>query len=103
MEITANNPALRTWVSGADQTEFPIQNLPFGIFYNASITKRVGVRIGDFVLDLFQLASFGYFEDLEFGPQDFDQPFFNPMMQHGKMAMRALRNRLSDLLSDSNE
>lgn len=102
MEITANNPELRTWVSGADQTEFPIQNLPFGIFYNASTTKRVGVRIGDFVLDLFEMASFGYFQDLGFGPQDFDQPYLNPMMQHGKMAVRALRNRLSELLCQSN-
>jgi fumarylacetoacetase len=102
MQITANNPALRSWVAVAADSEFPIQNLPFGIFQTATSPKRVGVRIGDFVLDLSQMAQFGYFADLSFAVTDFNQDFLNPMMRHGKLATRALRNHIAELLSIEN-
>lgn len=102
MQITANNPSLRAWIDIPTGSEFPIQNLPFGIFKTTSTSKRVGVRIGDFVLDLSQMAQFGYFDDLSFALSDFSQDFLNPMMRHGKLATRALRNRLSELLSSEN-
>ena len=102
MQITANNPALRSWIEVEASSEFPIQNLPFGIFETAHSGKRVGVRIGEHVLDLSIMASFGYFDDLHFTVADFNQDFLNPMMRHGKLAVRALRNRISELLSTEN-
>jgi fumarylacetoacetase len=102
MQITANNPALRSWIKVEASSEFPIQNLPFGIFETAHSGKRVGVRIGEHVLDLSMMASFGYFDDLHFTVSDFSQDFLNPMMRHGKLAVRALRNRISELLSTEN-
>ncbi len=103
MQITANNPALRSWVTGADHSEFPIQNLPFGIFQVAEGTKSVGVRIGEQVLDLAQMAAYGYFDDLPFASSDFSEDYLNPLMQKGKIAVRALRNRIAELLSTTNE
>jgi fumarylacetoacetase len=50
--IAANNPALKSWVAVPENSDFSIQNLPFGIFKTANLTPRVGVRIGDSVLDL---------------------------------------------------
>lgn len=102
MQITANNPALRSWINVEASSEFPIQNLPFGIFETAQSGKRVGVRIGEHVLDLSLMASFGYFDDLNFTVSDFNQDFLNPMMRHGKLAVRALRNRISELLATEN-
>ena len=102
MQITANNPALRSWIKVEAYSEFPIQNLPFGIFETAQSGKRAGVRIGEHVLDLSLMASFGYFDDLNFTVSDFNQDFLNPMMRHGKLAVRALRNRISELLSIEN-
>lgn len=102
MQITANNPELRSWISVAPDSEFPIQNLPFGIFETAQHGKRAGVRIGDFVLDLAQMAQFGYFDDLGFVASDFSQDYLNPMMRRGKLAVRALRNRISELLATAN-
>jgi fumarylacetoacetase len=102
MQITANNPALRSWINMEASSEFPIQNLPFGIFETAQSGKRVGVRIGEHVLDLSLMASFGYFDDLNFTVSDFNQDYLNPMMRHGKLAVRALRNRISELLSTAN-
>lgn len=103
MQITANNPELRSWITGADHSEFPIQNLPFGIFQDAEGPKRVGVRIGEQVLDLAQMAAYGYFDDLPFASSDFSQNYLNPLMQKGKLAVRALRNRIAELLATTNE
>ena len=48
-----HDPARRSWVPGADgHADFPIQNLPLGIFSSAEAGKRGGVAIGDHVLDL---------------------------------------------------
>jgi fumarylacetoacetase len=96
--IAANNPALKSWVAVPENSDFSIQNLPFGIFKTASLTPRVGVRIGDSVLDLKTLFVLGYLENLPFELSDFDREYLNPMMKKGKLAVRQLRNRISKLL-----
>lgn len=103
MEITANNPNLTSWIDIPSNSDFPIQNLPFGIFSNYSSTnKRVGVALGDKVIDLYQLFELGYLNDLPFAGGDFEADFLNNMMSHGKMATRALRNRISELFNAEN-
>ncbi len=99
--IAANNPNLKSWVSVPENSDFPIQNLPFGIINSANLSKRVAVRIGDYALDLKVLAELGYLKDTGFHSSDFDAPFLNPMMKKGKLAVRGLRNRISELLLDS--
>jgi fumarylacetoacetase len=96
--IAANNPVLKSWVAVPENSDFSIQNLPFGIFKTASLTPRVGVRIGDSVLDLKTLFVLGYLENLPFELSDFDCEYLNPMMKKGKLAVRQLRNRVSKLL-----
>lgn len=55
-----HHPAVTSWVPGADQHEqFPVQNLPFGVFSSCSDAKRIGCAIGDWVLDLSALAQKG--------------------------------------------
>ena len=99
--IAANNPNLKSWVSVPENSDFPIQNLPFGIIGNHILSKRVSARIGDYALDLKVLAELGYLNDTGFDSSDFDAPFLNPMMKKGKLAVRGLRNRISELLLDS--
>ena len=99
--IAANNPNLKSWVSVPENSDFPIQNLPFGIINSAILSKRVAVRIGDYALDLKVLAELGYLKETGFDSSDFDAPFLNPMMKKGKLAVRGLRNRISELLLDS--
>jgi len=99
--IAANNPNLKSWVSVPENSDFPIQNLPFGIINSAILSKRVSVRIGDYALDLKVLAELGYLKETGFDSSDFDAPFLNPMMKKGKLAVRGLRNRISELLLDS--
>lgn len=97
--IAANNPALKSWVEIPANSDFPIQNLPFGIIRSAQLSPRVASRIGDYILDLKTLYVLGYLENLPFEQADFDGPYLNTMMKRGKKAVRELRNRISKLLS----
>ncbi len=99
--IEANNPALSSWVEVPEHSDFPIQNLPFGIFKTESLSPRVGVRIGNHVVDLKTLFVLGYLENLPFELADFDTNFLNSLMKKGKQGTRALRNRVSKLLSST--
>lgn len=101
MTISANNPALKSWVDVHTNSDFPIQNLPFGIFKTAHSSERVGVRIGDYVLDLCAVFELGLLANLGFERSDFEATVLNPMMKKGKLGVRALRNKISDLLEVS--
>ncbi|MEM9053088.1 MAG: fumarylacetoacetase [Bacteroidota bacterium] len=97
MTISANDPSRTSWVNVPENSDFPIQNLPFGIFSKEGISPRAGVALGDQVIDLSALYSNGFFDDLPFGKEDFTSPVLNDMMKHGKQAFRDLRNRIADL------
>lgn len=98
MSIAANNPLLKSWVEVPNNSDFSIQNLPFGIIKTSNLTPRVAVRIGDKVLDLKTLFVLGYLENLPYELCDFDNDYLNKMMKRGKKATRDLRNRISKLL-----
>ena len=95
--IAANNPTLKSWVEVPANSDFPIQNLPFGIVKTNQLTPRVASRIGDFAVDLKTLFVLGYMENMPFELADFDTDSLNPMMRRGKKAVRDLRNRISKL------
>lgn len=98
IQIAANNPQLKSWVEVKPNSDFPIQNLPFGIIQYEG-KKKVASRIGDFCIDLKALFVLGYLENLDFELSDFDTDYLNQMMKHGKKATRELRNRISKLLN----
>lgn len=100
--ILANNPNLKSWVIVPDNCDFPIQNLPFGIFSTNGGQKRVGVAIGNHVLDLFEIASAGLLNDVENDNSIYKQDYLNPIIDKGKAYTRALRNRISELLEIAN-
>ena len=101
--IKANNPLLKSWVKTTRESDFPIQNLPFGIYSTKNKTKRVGVAIGDQILDLFKLFELGYLNNLSFCEHCFSNEFLNRMMGHGKSEIRSLRDRISNLLDVGND
>ena len=106
--IEANNPNLSSFVEVPSGHDFPIQNLPFGIFSTPSLSARPGVAIGDSIVDLQALSSLGFLDaviaDSGFDISDFTSSTLNPIINRGKSATRALRNRVSNLLSsDSSE
>jgi fumarylacetoacetase len=97
MTIAANNPNLRSWIEVSPNSDFPIQNLPFGVFKTSDLSARVCTRIGDQVIDLKSLFVLGYFENLPFEKEDFQTSCLNNLMRYGKNGVRDLRNRLSKL------
>ena len=58
---------MKSFIDIAPHSDFSIYNLPFGIFNDAqNDQKRVGVAIGEYVLDLCKVADLGYFDFLGF-------------------------------------
>jgi len=87
-----------SWVDVDSNSDFPIQNLPFGIFKTDSLTSRVGVAIGSKIVDLKALSVLGYLNNLPFKSSDFESEFLNTMMGKGKKATSELRLRIYKLL-----
>jgi fumarylacetoacetase len=103
MKITANDPSLTTWVEIPENSDFPIQNLPFGIFKTDYLDAGAGVRIGDLVLDLTYMYENGYFDGLKLPAGIFNQKTLNDFIALGKLKTREVRNRISELLHADNE
>jgi fumarylacetoacetase len=99
----ANNPELKSWVEVPSGSDFPIQNLPFGIFKTDYLHAVAGVAIGDHVLDLVYLQENGFFDGLGLAPGIFNQPFLNSFLALGRKKCGAVRNRISELLRHDND
>jgi fumarylacetoacetase len=102
--MTASNethdPSLRSWVATANagDTDFPVQNLPFGVFRRAGTAEafRGGVAIGDRILDLSLAAQAGVFQGLAAdAARACAGPTLNALMAMGQPAWSALRLALS--------
>jgi fumarylacetoacetase len=94
------DPALRSWVAVAPESHFPIQNLPYGVFRpRPGDLPRVGVAIGDHVLDLAALEAAGLLDTPALrGRAVFGQPALNDFMALGRRAWREARETISRLL-----
>lgn len=96
--IPANDPKLKSWVKVTPGTDFPIQNLPFGIFRTRHRAPMAGVAIGDFVLDLVYLHENGFLDGLALQPGIFNQKYLNDFLSLGRRKVRQVRERISELL-----
>ncbi|HXH53748.1 MAG TPA: fumarylacetoacetase [Sphingomicrobium sp.] len=93
----SHDPSRVSWVeSAAAGSDFPVQNLPLGIFSEAKGRRRPGVAIGEYILDLGAVANL-LDEDWR---SDLAQPVLNAWLARGPQAHSELRLRLSELLSD---
>lgn len=91
---------MKSFIDVAPDSHFPIQNLPFGIFKPAQGAARVGVAIGDFVLDLSVLEELGHFRSAEFqGRAVFSDDALNAFLALGRPAWRKAREVIRHLLS----
>ena len=99
-----HDPGLRSWVDSANApgTDFPIQNLPFGVFRHPSSNDmpHIGVAIGDRILDLVRCSEAGLFDGLSGEIIDsLRAPSLNALMARGPSAMSKLRPRLVEILA----
>lgn len=93
-----NDPGLKSWVDVPAGSDFPIQNLPFGIFQKPDGISGAGVAIGDAVIDLATLQEGGYLNDLGLPPGIFSQPYLNDFLALGREKISDVRTRISKLL-----
>ena len=92
-----HDPAAVSWVDGAQPgSDFPVQNLPLGIFSFMGDQRRPGVAIGDYILDLSAAADL-LDEDWR---RDLSQPVLNAWLSRGPQDHASLRGRLFELLTD---
>jgi fumarylacetoacetase len=98
MSLLANNPSLQSWVYVPQNSDFPIQNIPFGVFRTAETSARIGTRIGDYVLDLAAATKFDYFDDIHFDKTVFSKDKLNDFLACGRPVWQLIRKRISDLL-----
>jgi fumarylacetoacetase len=92
-----NDPKLRSFIDVAPTSDFPIQNLPYGVFSaKDGLAPRVGVAIGEYVLDLWELEQDSRLDVGALGV--FSSPSLNPFMALGPKAWSRTRARISELL-----
>jgi fumarylacetoacetase len=96
-----HDPKRQSFVASANgHADFPIQNLPLGVFNPAGDDERVGVAIGDSILDLPAAFEAGLFDgDAATAAEATTEPALNWLFELGAGPRRALRARLSDLLA----
>ena len=98
--IEANNPNLKTWLEVTQSSDFPIQNIPFGIAFIDN--SKFGVsRIGDTVINLSKLYELGAFQSI-LSENYFDKDFLNDFLKKKKSDWRSVRNRISEIFTDEN-
>lgn len=98
-----HDPALRSWVTSANEpeTDFPIQNLPFGIFRRRGEDDlpRAGVAIGEMILDVAGCGAAGLLQgDASAAAEVCAAPTLNALMELGPRYWSALRGQLSAIL-----
>lgn len=102
MPLTANDPSKKTWLDTPKNTDFPIQNIPFGVFLTRDDVITIGTRIGDYAVDLGALHQLGYFEGIPLTDDIFLQDTLNDFIADGRKTWRLVRNRISEIFEESN-
>jgi fumarylacetoacetase len=100
--MTVLDSSLRSFIDVTPDSHFPIHNLPYGVFKTSpGSPARIGVAIGDQVLDLSVLAEKGLLTGRELGGGEvFKEPTLNAFMSLGREAWSAARSALTTLLRD---
>jgi len=95
---------LTSWIDVAPSCDFPIQNLPYGVFQHGDGLPRIGVAIGNFVLDLAAVHQAGLFADTALTDEElaFHSVRLNEFMSLGRRAWIEARKRITELLAKDN-
>lgn len=102
MPNIANDPSRKSWIEVPENSDFPIQNIPFGVFITKDDVVTIGTRIGNCAIDMGALQQLGYFEGIELTDDMFMQDTLNDFISDGKKTWRLVRNRLAELFDANN-
>ncbi|WP_461534188.1 fumarylacetoacetase [Sinomicrobium sp.] len=102
MPISANDPNRTSWIPVSSDSDFPIQNIPFGVFLTRDDVITIGTRIGNTAIDLGALHQLGYFDGIPLTDDIFLQDSLNDFISDGKKTWRLVRNRIAELFDAEN-
>ena len=97
MPLTANDPSRESWLDVPENSDFPIQNIPFGVFLTRDDIITIGTRIGNYAIDLGAMHQLGYFKGIDLTDDIFLQDSLNDFIADGRKTWRLVRNRISDI------
>jgi fumarylacetoacetase len=100
--IDLSNPQLVSWVEVHKESDFPIQNIPFGIFKTNTLSPRAASIIGEYVIDLAAMHELNYFHGLHIDAAVFNQKSLNDFIALGKEKTNSVRRRISEIFSADN-
>jgi fumarylacetoacetase len=103
--IDTNAAHLNSWIEVDPNSDFPIQNLPFGVFKKKKngFTGHLATRIGDLVIDLYYIAKNGFFDDCGIiDIEVFNRISLNDFIGLGQPVWKSVRKKLSELFTYSN-
>lgn len=103
MNIAANAPNRKTWLAVSENSDFPIQNIPFGVFLTRNDNITIGTRIGNHAIDIGALYQLGYFKDIPLTEAIFLQDTLNAFISAGQNMWRSVRQRISDIFEVGNK
>lgn len=93
----------KSWIHVEAGSDFPLENLPFGVASKVYCPPKVVTRIGDTVIDLSLLAREGYFRNCDYATMNsFDKPRLNDFMSLGRNVWSSVRKRLIELFDADN-
>jgi fumarylacetoacetase len=94
---------MKSFIQYSNDTHFPIQNLPYGIFKpKPDGAARVGVAIGNFILDLSVIEDNGLLKNSSSEKNLFNRSSLNLFMSQDKKVWKEIRTQLQSLLSEEN-
>ncbi|KUO68228.1 MAG: fumarylacetoacetase, partial [Lutibacter sp. BRH_c52] len=86
----------------AENCDFPIQNIPFGVFITKDDIITIGTRIGEYAIDLGAFHQLGYFEGIPLTDDMFMQDSLNDFISDGRKTWRLVRNRIAEVFDAKN-
>jgi fumarylacetoacetase len=93
---------MKTWLQVSPDSDFSIYNLPFGIFKTADRSGRIGMALGDSIIDLKALADLGLLDGIPFDPTVLENKVLNSFIALGKPVTSAVRLRVQALFTEGN-
>ncbi|WP_253275647.1 fumarylacetoacetase [Persicobacter sp. CCB-QB2] len=101
--MTEHYRKMKSWVPVDPESGYTIHNLPFGIFSTPELSRRVGVAIGEYIIDMRMLARLEFLEALEIDTTVFNRPYLNDFIECGRDVWTKTRQILISLLKDTDD
>ena len=100
--LSANNTERKSWINYDNNCDFPIQNIPFGVFKINQNDYHIATIIGETVISIKNLEKEGYFNKINLLKHTFQEPNLNKFLEHDKSIWREVRNKIAEIFDINN-